>query len=83
MQLNISSRRDLENYITDHMGEDGDDSCTQVVVEALKAREDMPAYGAGHSAWEEFLEPLDFWQIHEECGRSLVADTCHPNNKGK
>lgn len=83
MQLNINSRRDLENHITDLMGEDGNDSATATVIEALLAREDMPDYGAGHDAWHTFLDPLDFWQIHEEMGRSFVPEICHPNNKGK
>ena len=83
MILNINSRRDLERYITDCMGEEGSDSATGVVLGALLAREDMPAYGAGHDAWHAFLDPLDFWQIHEECGRSFHADACHPNNAGK
>lgn len=83
MQLNINSRRDLENHITDLMGEGGNDSATGAVIEALLAREDMPAYGAGHDAWHAFLDPLDFWQIHEEMGRSFVPEICHPSNKGK
>jgi hypothetical protein len=83
MILNMTNRRDLENYITDCMGEDGNDSATQVVLKAMLARADMPAYGAGHDAWASFLEPLDFWQIHEEMGRSFVPEICHPNNAGK
>ena len=83
MYLNISSRRDLENHITDMMGEDGNDSATAAVIEALLARADMPAYGSGHDAWHAFLDPLDFWQIHEEMGRSFVPEICHPNNRDK
>ena len=83
MILNMNSRRDLENHITDCMGEGGNDSATQAVIEALLARDDMPAYGAGHGAWHTFLDPLDFWQIHEGVGRSFVPEICHPSNTGK
>ena len=80
MRININSRRDLESHIEDMMGEGGNDSATQVVLEALKEREDMPLYGAGHDAWHAFLDPLDFWQIHEEVGRGLMPPICHPKN---
>lgn len=83
MSININSRRDLLNHITDLMGEDGNDSATEVVFEALREREDMPLYGAGHDAWHAFLDPLDFWQIHEEVGRGLMPPICHPKNMFK
>lgn len=81
--MNINSRRDLKNYITDTMGEDGHDSCTQAVINELFTRDDMPDYGAGSEAWSGFLDPLDFWQIHELTGSSNVGPVCHPNNLNK
>ena len=78
--MSINSRRDLLNYVSDRMGENGNDSATEVVFEALREREDMPAYGAGSAAWNGFLEPLDFWQIHEAVGSSFIPPVCHPKN---
>jgi hypothetical protein len=83
MRLNINSRLDLTQYITECMGSEGSDEATQPVLQALLASPDMPSYGAGHDAWYEFLDPLDFWQIHEAMGSSFVPELCHPNNKDK
>jgi hypothetical protein len=66
MITTMTSRKDLENYVSEHMGSLADENDVQLVSDFIHWMENRPAYGAGKSLWNAFLDRIDLWETHSK-----------------